>query len=278
MSEAFPRTSALPSQSPLFWVSHKDRYLRQLLIRDIQAHTGRSLIVYFADCNLATSQIDANDDVYVAELLNSCPRGTPVDLVLETNGGGTDATEKICALLRAAASDLRVIVPRRAKSNGTVIALCGQTIVMGVESELGPIDPSINGVPVEFVLNAPAATFNAIDLQIAETARKQTQKLATDLLSTGMLKTKTREEIVALVNQIATRDRYHSHGSVIDAREAESLGLSVTVLPSEDLLWRMVILLRALYQVDCPQFGYAKIFEGDKVSLVVSAPRPAPNP
>jgi hypothetical protein len=275
VSDCFPRTSDLPSQSPLFWVSHKDRYLRQLLIRDIEADTGRALVVYFADCNLPSSQLDGNDDVYVAELLNACPENKPVDLLIETNGGATDATEKICALLRSAAPDLRVIVPRRAKSNGTVIALCGQTIVMGVESELGPIDPSINGLPVEFVLNAPAGTIGVFDLQMAETARKQTQKLAMDLLSTGMLNGTPKDDIQTLVNKIATRDKYHSHGSVIDSKEAAALGLHVTHMSQDDLLWRKVCLLRAMYQVDCPSFQYSKVFEGARVSLVVAAP-PAP--
>lgn len=138
-------------------MTHKERYLRQLLIRDIEAAIGPALIVYFGDCNDTASQIDGNDDVYIAELLNDCP-GKPIDPLLETNGGGTDATEKICSLRRRGAPDLRVVVPRRAKSNGTVIALAGQKIVMGLESELGPIDPSINGIPVAFVLNAPPGT------------------------------------------------------------------------------------------------------------------------
>ena len=262
----------LPTQSPLFWVTHKDRYLRQLLIRDIEEQTGRSLIVYYADCNSPVSNLDGNDDVYIAELLNALPKGNSVDLILETNGGATDATEKICSILRSAAPDLRVIIPRRAKSNGTVIAMCGHTILMGVESELGPIDPSIGGVPVEFVLNAPAGTMTVIDIQVAMTARKQTQKLAFDLLSTGMLKGTSDESIKSLVNKIATRDVYHSHGSVIDSKEAQSLGLNITFMPQDDILWRAIGLLRAMYQVDCPAAGYTKIFEGSKVSLVVASP------
>ena len=167
MPEYFPRTKGLPNQSPLFWVTHKDRYLRQLLISDIESDTNRSLIVYFSDCDRSLAQIDTSDDVYFAELLQQCI-GKPVDLLIETNGGMTDATEKICALLRQSAPDLRVIVPRRAKSNGTVIALCGSSILMGIESELGPIDPSINNIPVEFVLNAPAGSFNPIETQLAK--------------------------------------------------------------------------------------------------------------
>lgn len=269
MVESFPRTSALPSQSPLFWVAHKDRYLRQLMVRDIEAATGRTLLVYFADCNAQGSEIDGGDDVFLAELLGSCPKG-PVDLLIETNGGQTDATEKLCSLLRAGPSDLRVIVPRRAKSNGTVLALVGSTILMGIESELGPIDPSMNGIPVEFVLGAAPGTFNALDIQIATRFRDQTQKLAYGLLSTGMLAGQDRAMIEELIGKIATRDHYHSHGSVIDAAEATKLGLKVETLPQTDELWRRVCLLRAMYQHDCTQQRYSKIFEGSRISLVVA--------
>ena len=93
MPEYFPRSKGLPIQSPLFWVTHKDRYLRQLLISDIELDTNRSLIVYFSDCDRSLAQIDTSDDVYFSELLQQCV-GKPVDLLIETNGGMTDATEK----------------------------------------------------------------------------------------------------------------------------------------------------------------------------------------
>lgn len=269
MPEYFPRTKGLPNQSPLFWVTHKDRYLRQLLISDIESDTNRSLIVYFSDCDRSLAQIDTSDDVYFAELLQQCI-GKPVDLLIETNGGMTDATEKICALLRQSAPDLRVIVPRRAKSNGTVIALCGSSILMGIESELGPIDPSINNIPVEFVLNAPAGSFNPIETQLAQTARDQTTKLARDLLSTGMMKEFNTAKIDETINMIATRDHYHSHGSVIDAKEAIKLNLSVTEFTQDNLIWQKIWLLRTMYSYDCGQNGYAKLFESSKVSTAVS--------
>lgn len=268
MTEFFPRTKNLPAQSPLFWVSHKDRYLRQLLIKDIEEETGRSLIVYFTECEKSGAQIDTGDDVFFSELLTACA-GKPIDLLLETNGGMTDAAEKICALLRHAAPDLRVIVPRRAKSNGTVFALCGTHILMGMESELGPIDPSINNIPVEFVLNAPAGSFNALDVQYALAAREQTLKLARDLLSTGMMKDNA-PKIDETLAKLATRDHYHSHGSVIDLTEARSLGLSVIEHQADDALWRKIWLLRTMYHYDCRQNGYAKLFESGNISTAVA--------
>jgi ClpP class serine protease len=275
--EVFPRTSALPLQSPIFWVQHKDRYLRQLLIRDIEAKTGRSLIVYYSDCDSQESGIDGRDDVYIAELLNGAGTG-PVDLLLETNGGATDATEKICSLLRSNNRDLRVIVPRRAKSNGTVVALTGTHILMGMESELGPIDPHIGPVPVEFILGAPGGTMNVIDLQSALTFRMQTQKLAKSLLQTGMLKESDPDVVETLVQKLATRLHYHSHGSVIDSREASDLGLAVINHNPDDELWRLVCLLRAMYQFDCQQQGFVKVFEAAKISLVVAQTPIQPKP
>jgi ClpP class serine protease len=181
VAETFPRTTDLPAQSPNFWVAHKDRYLRQLLVRDIQAITNRRLVVYFGDDVSDQCQIDSGDDVHMSELLNACG-ADPVDLMLETIGGQTDATEKLCSLLRANKRDLRVIVPRRAKSNGTVIALAGTEIVMGVESELGPIDPSMSGVPVDFILRAPQGSLGPIQVLAAHSFQQQTKKLATPFL------------------------------------------------------------------------------------------------
>lgn len=270
MTEFFPRTTELPHQSPLFWVTHKDRYLRQLLIKDIQSVTDRCLIVYFTDCDRTSAQIDQSDDVAISELLTTC-KNRPVDLLLETNGGVTDATEKICSLLRQAAPDLRVIVPRRAKSNGTVVALCGAQILMSQQSELGPIDPSIGGVPAEFVVNAPPGSFNAIDIQFAESARKQTRKLAISLLSTGMMKSCSKEMIEETVEKLATKDTYHSHGSSIDADEAAQLNLNVMKLEQDDELWKKFWLLRTMYQHDCGMHKYAKLFEGELISTAVNA-------
>ncbi|MES2662909.1 MAG: hypothetical protein V4629_06370 [Pseudomonadota bacterium] len=272
MTDFFPRSKDFPTQSTLFWVSHKDRYLRQLLIRDIEEETGRCLIVYFTDCDRTQAQIDTSDDLYLTELLQQCS-GKPVDLLLETNGGFTDATEKICSLLRKSAPDLRVAIPRRAKSNGTVIALCGSTILMGNESELGPIDPSINNIPVQFIINAPAGTVNVLDVQLAQTARDQTIKLAKDLLSTGMMSKNTPAEIEDTIEKIATRNHFHSHGSVIDLKEAQNLKLNITEFGPSDKLWQKIWLLRTMYHYDCGQNGYAKLFESTKVSTAVELPK-----
>jgi len=273
-NKPFPRTSSLPKQSPLFWVTHKDRYLRQLLISDIEEITGRSLVVYFTDCDHTGAQIDQTDDVALFELLQS-NIGKPVDLLLETNGGFTDATEKICSILRQSCPNLRVIVPRRAKSNGTVIALCGTQILMGNQSELGPIDPHLGRIPCEFIVNAPPGSVNFVDFQYAQAAQLQTRKLASALLSTGMLAGKDPAIIEATVEKLATKIEYHSHGSSIDADEAQKLNLNILKFDAADELWQRIWLLRTMYQHDCERNGYAKLFESSILSTSTKAAPPA---
>lgn len=275
----FPRTKDLPSQSPLFWVENKDRYIRQLLIGDIEDITDRNLLIYFSDCDRSQAQIDLTDDIYLSELLGN-RTSDKIDLLLETNGGMTDATEKVCSVLKNSKVDLRVIVPRRAKSNGTVIAFCGSTIVMGNDSELGPIDPliTLNGtsIPCDFVIKSGIQ--DPLLQQFAQSAVKQTRKLAKDLLLQGMKKGTPDPDMDVLLDKLATRDKYHSHGSVIDYSEAQSLGLAITHLAPTDELWRRLWLLRSMYAHDCRRNGYSKLFEGRRISSPVVMVQPTPRP
>lgn len=268
---AFPRGRALPRQSPRFWVEQKDRYLRQLLIRDIEELTGRALVVYYTDTT-TNAQIDSQDDQYLIELLRDA-RGAPSDLLLETNGGATDDTEKLASILRAAAPDLRVVVPRRAKSNGTLLALAAGQIVMGMGAELGPMDPLLPSpqgylVPAQYILEAPDA-FDPVLRRFAEQAILQTRKLARALLATGMLRGRTAAEIERVVDRLSSRDTYHSHGSVIDGTEAAAMGLTVATLDPDDPVWGRLWLLRAMYEADTQRGNLSKVFEGRVVSQTV---------
>ncbi len=272
----FPRTAELPEQSPIYWVGQKDRYLRQQLIRDIEGLTGRRLIVYFANRFHDGSGIDGGDPAYITELLDDITGGEPVDLMIETNGGVTDATEAVIAILQNRIADLRVIVANAAKSNGTLICLAGTTIVMGPSSELGPIDPHLNGIPCTVLSQPQVAATNFPLQQLAELSLKQTRKLAGRLLDKGMLHGTPQADIERIVNSLATRDTYFSHGSTIDHTEAAGLGLKVEALAADDPIWRRIWLLYTMYDFDSRRDGFLKVFEGRARSTAVSQPPTAP--
>lgn len=276
--EQFPRGTGLPTQSPLYWVGQKDRYLRQLLIRDIEGMTRRRLVVYFANRFRSDAGIDDADPMYMTELLGDVGKNEPVDLLIETNGGKTDSTEAIVSLIQSRLSDLRVIVANAAKSNGTLICLASNCIVMGASSELGPIDPHLNGIPCTVLSDPVVAASNFPLHQLAVLGLKQTRKLAERLLRSGMLRTGATGDVERVIQALATRDTYFSHGSVIDHREASELKLNVLYLPPGDELWEKIWLLYSMYDYDLRRDDHLKVFEGRARSTSVAAPRAAAAP
>ncbi|MFL6764189.1 MAG: SDH family Clp fold serine proteinase [Sphingomicrobium sp.] len=272
----FPRTDTIPVQSAKYWVNQKDRYLRQLLIRDIEKLTQRRLVVYFANRFDPASQIDASDPAYFVEVLSDVQTGEPVDLMIETNGGMTDATEAIVAILRDRLPNFRAVVVNAAKSNGTLIALAAQSILMGSASELGPIDPAINDIPCTILAKTEFAGLNFPLHQIGILGLKQTQSLAAKLLREGMMNSMP-EKVEATVQALATRDVYFSHGSTIDHKEAASLGLKVDFLPHDDPVWERLWLLYTMYDFDARRDRYLKIYEGRGRSVAVAQTPPNSN-
>lgn len=267
--DQFPRTSDIPIQSPLYWVGQKDRYLRQLLIRDIEAHTHRRLVVYYAN-RFSNANINQRDCTYFVELFGDVD-GAPCDLLIETPGGETDATEGLVRLLRNLVPDLRVIVPKAAKSNGTLLSLAAKEIVMGPASELGPIEPHLNGIPSSVLMQKEMAQQNFPLHQLGVYAYQHSKQIAFDLLSSGMMASHTCDEIHAVVDTLASRDTYKSHGAVIDHREASSLGLKICHLPEGDEIWSRIWLLYCMYDHDTHHAGLLKIYEGRARSTQVKA-------
>jgi hypothetical protein len=64
-------------------------------------------------------------------------------LILHTPGGIPDATETVVDYLHSKFDYIEVIVPTYAMSAGTMISLSSHNIVMGRQSQLGPIDPQM---------------------------------------------------------------------------------------------------------------------------------------
>jgi len=256
-NNCFPRGINCPSQSPKYWAREKDRYLRQLLIQDIQDITGRPLFVYYAQINEAINYTDPDD---LIEILSGV-EDQAADLLIHTPGGDTNATEKLICILRQKFSSLRVIVPALAKSAGTVIALSAETIILGLNSELGPIDPHFgDGTPCEILANDESVPY-----RVRETARLaviRTRELAKKLLQDGVMRDKTVQNIDDVLKKISGVEGYKSHGAVIDYVEANALGLNVIYLEPENDLWKKIWLLYCLYDVDTKEKKIGRIIEG----------------
>jgi len=80
-----------------------------------------------------------------------------IDLVLDTLGGSLDSAFKTVLYLSRFTSNLRIYVPRRAKSAGTLIAIGTRQLYMTPFSELGPLDTQIRDP------RNPTETLSALD-------------------------------------------------------------------------------------------------------------------
>lgn len=76
-------------------------------------------------------------------------------LLIQSTGGSIEPAYLISKTCRRQAKEKFVaVVPRRAKSAATLIALGASEIHMGLMSELGPIDPQFGGLPALSMQNA----------------------------------------------------------------------------------------------------------------------------
>ena len=96
---------------------------------------------------------DADAIYRTLEKRQDADKKKPILLILDSGGGHIEPAYFIGKMLREQ-TDLEVVVPRRAKSAATLICCAASHIHMGSLSELGPIDPQINGVPALGLKNA----------------------------------------------------------------------------------------------------------------------------
>lgn len=267
LTNQFPRTEKLPSQSSRFWAKEKDRYLRQLLLADLEKLTGREVVVYHAQLDRGITHTDADD---LSEIIDGLAT-KDIDLVINTPGGSVDAVEKLITVLRSRLNSYRVIVPSVAKSGGTVVAISSKKILLGVNSELGPIDPQFllpeyGSVPCQIIVEDDQSP--QILRKLAASAVARMKAFADKLLREGMLNGKPKKEQDAAIKKLSDSKSYNSHGAVIDFSEATGIGLDVEWMEPAGELWRRVWLLHCCYDFDAKLRGYAKISEGAVNSLV----------
>lgn len=185
-------------------------------------------------------------------------------LVLHTPGGVTNAAETIVAYLNSKFKKFEVIVPTFAMSAGTMLCLASDNIVMGRQSQLGPIDPQmlIAGRPVsarsivdqfdrakkEILSNVMVAhvwapvlqTIGPAVLQEAQNALDYGERMVSEWLAQRMCK----DDIVKakkIAGYFNAASEHKSHGRRIDREEARSQEISIENLEDDPELQDIVL-------------------------------------
>jgi len=273
-----PPASALPmtldlAQQRINWRKKFDQMrasMRIQLLTAIQENRSSTAMAY-----VSRSTLDFQDVNMINDLLVTQGKIDKLDFFLESPGGMIDAAYKIVCLLREYSNSVSVIIPYRAKSAATLVALGADEIVMGPPSEIGPIDPMIPvsrsekekiWIPAQSIrdalklfdseiaedINRSALFMPIMDkidpwvLGAYERALKSSQQYAEELLSKYMLKGK--EKLAkSIAADLATG--YYSHGYAIDRRIAkDQLHLNVTFADDPPELWDHIWRLYKLYE------------------------------
>lgn len=115
------------------------------IYKEIEKLRSSKVIAYVTGDRLnMETQIGADVVDIFGKHLESIGKVNKITLILYTLGGDTMATWNIVNLIREYCDELEIIVPRKARSSGTIMCLGANKVILTHQSTLGPIDPSLN--------------------------------------------------------------------------------------------------------------------------------------
>jgi len=266
-------------------------------IKKIENLTKRPLIVYAANIRKGgfnvPNSIDESDITGFSDLIEGID-SNEIDIFLHSPGGSAEATERIVNLLRENFSHIRFLIPNSAYSAATMLALCGNEILMDERSTLGPIDPQIiistpqgvTSAPVQDILDGFEKIRNILkddpgalgaylpmlqryDLHIFETcenAKKLAHSLAKNWLEKYMLKDlpNNTEKAKDIAEKLSNHKELLSHSRTIGIQQCKEFGLIVNDLRDmpqlRDELWQLYCLIEILFD----RTTMVKLFENSR--------------
>lgn len=235
--------------------------MRRKYIRILHQYTGRNIIAYYSAFiqkpGIEGTGIDDNDKNAFMQAVCGLDRSKGLDLILHTPGGAIAATESIVYYLKKLfGNDIRTFVPQMAMSAGTMIALSTKEIVMGKQSNLGPIDPQFGGMScagiieefeqaVEDVTNNPQSanvwgpiigkyhpTFIGDCKKAIDWADSIVKNWLTENMFSAYPKNKAKANTV--LRTLSSHNKTFSHSRHIHIDELKKLGLNITELEGLD--------------------------------------------
>ena len=122
---------------------------RQAIYQAIETERGSIVIAFVTGERPGLETQIAGDAVTpFVSMLDAIGPQKKLSLLLDTYGGQTSAAWRLSNLIHSFCDELEIIVPTKAMSAGTLMALGADSIVMTKQAALGPIDPSIPNHPL----------------------------------------------------------------------------------------------------------------------------------
>ena len=271
--------------------------IRRRYMKNLYGYTGRNVIAYYSgwlhrDPRIPNLGIGDEDKNSFMTSVHKLDRTKGLDLILHTPGGNIAATESLVNYLRSMfGNDIRAIVPQLAMSAGTMISCSCKEIIMGKQSDLGPIDPQVNGMSAPAVIAefqqaiaevtqnpACAPVWQAVIGKYHPTflgdcghAIKWSKEMVEEWLKTGMFNNDPNKNTIVtnIVNEISDHALTKSHSRHLSAETCSSVGLKITALESDPKLQDLVLTIHHAYMHTFSQTAANKIVENHKGAAIV---------
>ncbi len=281
---------------------HTTDLIRRKYLAALAHLTGRNAIVYYSGFlqkrsggshspDFGLNDLDKNGFMSV---IHGLDRNKGLDLLLHTPGGDMAATESIIDYLRQMfGRDIRAIVPQIAMSGGSMIACACREIVMGLQSNIGPFDPQIGGMPAQAItaefdralaeIKADQASayiwqpifakyglgFRTLVEQAIQMADDVVRKNLVDCMFFGQPDASAVAD--GIVATLGSNSATHIHARHIHKARAKEIGLKIVDLEADHDLQEAVLSVHHATMITFEQTPMFKIIENQVGSSFISA-------
>jgi ATP-dependent protease ClpP protease subunit len=277
--------------------------VRRKYILEIHKKTGRNVIAYYSGWLQRGNAIDVivNDKDKNAFMVNihKLDRSKGLDLILHTPGGDLAATESIVDYWdQMFGKNIRAIIPQISMSAGTMMALSCKEIIMGKQSNLGPIDPQMGGVACQGVLDefekakddirsnpqaaplwqAIISKYHPTFLGECQNSIEWSEKLAFDWLKRNMCKG-NESQTKKILKEFSDHKTNKSHARHISKEKCKEIGVSIIDMEDDNELQDLILTVHHSFMHTFSNSTATKIVENHLgVAYVESIPVQIPVP
>jgi hypothetical protein len=192
----------------------------------------------------------------IKDIKNKRPDINKLYLLVNSMGGGMSSSYKVARALRTNFKDITAFIPHIAASGGTLIAICANKIVMGLMSQLSPLDVQIPYAGTTVSVNSFIVSYRRWKRELATTLPEAIsypdkhlvdeldpiiQEEVASIIATGV---NYVEEILTLAGYKEAKEIAYKltfdlgvHSQVIHYELANRIGLSVIRDEAEVELW-----------------------------------------
>jgi len=272
--------------------------VRRKYLEQLHKYTKRNIIAYYsgflAKPSIHGVEITDEDKNGFMACVHEMNREKGLDLFLHTPGGDIAATESLVHYLREMfGNNIRAVVPQIAMSAGTMIACSCDSILMGMHSNIGPVDPQINGIPAIGVIQEVKRAFNEIQadlraahvwnpilsrltpsfIQQCDWAIERSEEFLVSTLKDGMLRnlpdSKKESQSKSIKDRLTNLAENKIHNRHIHYQDCKDMGLTIESLEEDRKLQDLVLTVHHCFMYTLSNTATIKIIEDHRGRAIV---------